>query len=250
MCAALLSMASPALAQNAADAYYDPAVMAAARTALKSSHGAQINSLLLGERFEFLSNDGEPLAVWEGQGWIGGDAQKLWLKTEGEYDVDGGRLEEAELQALYSRAVSAFWDLQVGLRHDVRPTPSRTYLAMGVQGLARYWFEFDAQLFLSEAGNLSARLEAEYDFLLTQRLILQPRIEVNASFSADEEIAVGSGLSTTDVEVRLRYEIKREAAPYIGVSWSRAFGDTADAIRTNGKDSDQLSWVAGFRFWF
>lgn len=250
LCAALLLSASASFAQNAADAYYDPAAMAKARAALKVSHGGQINSLILGERFEYHSNEGDPLAVWEGQGWIGGDQQKLWLKTEGEYDVDDGRFEDAELQALYSRATNAFWDFQIGLRQDFRPNPSRTYLTVGAQGLARYWFELDAQLFLSNKGDLSARLEAEYEFLLTQRLILQPRVELNAALSDDNDIGVGSGLSTAEAGLRLRYEVNRETAPYVGVSWNRAFGGTADAVRAEGQESGQLSWVAGFRFWF
>lgn len=242
--------ASPTLAQNAADAYYDPAEMAKARAALKSGHGSQINTLILGERLEVHSNDGDPLTVWEAQGWIGSDIQKLWFKTEGEYETDEGRFEEAEVQALYSRAVNAFWDLQAGLRHDIKPDPSRTYAVIGAQGVAPYWFELDGQLFLSNEGDISARLEAEYEFRLTQRLMLQPRIELNAALSDDEDIGMGSGLSTTEAGLRLRYEITREFAPYVGVSWNRAFGKTEDFIRAEGEDSDQVSWVAGIRFWF
>ena len=224
--------------------------MAEARNSLKSSHGSQISALFLGERLEYHSNDGDPLVVWEAQAWVGGDIQKLWFKTEGEYETDDGRFEEAEFQALYSRAVSSFWDLQAGVRYDIEPDPSRTYLVVGAQGLAPYWFELDGQLFLSDQGNLSARFEAEYEFRLAQRLLLQPRIELNGAFSDDEEIGVGSGLSTAEIGLRLRYEITREFAPYVGVSWNRAYGKTADFIRAEGEDSSQFSWVAGIRFWF
>lgn len=243
-------VAPPVFAQNAADGYYDPAEMTEARDALKSSHGSQVNTLILVERLEYQSNDGDWLAAWEAQGWVGGDTQKLWFKTEGEYQAEEGRFEEAEVQALYSRAISPFWDLQAGVRHDIKPDPSRTYAVIGAQGLAPYWFEIDGQLFLSDEGNLSARLEAEYEFQLTQRLTLQPRIELNGAFSDDEEIGVGSGLSTAEAGLRLRYEISREFAPYIGISWNRAFGKTKDFIRAEGQDSDQFSWVAGIRFWF
>ena len=242
--------ALPVLAQNAADAYYDAAEMQKARAALKSSHGGQVASLILGERFEYQSNEGDSLTVWEGQGWIGTDEHKIWFKTEGEYENEENRFEEAEVQGLYSRAISPFWDLQFGLRHDVDPEPSRTYAVIGAQGLAPYWFELDGQLFVSEEGDVSARLEAEYELRFTQRLQLQPRIEVNAAFSSDEEIGVGSGLSTVAAGFRLRYEVDRQLVPYIGVSWSEAFGGTKDYVRDEGGDAGQVSWVAGIRFWF
>lgn len=247
---ALICLARPVIAQHAADEYFDPAEMAKVRAALSKSHGEQIHTFVTAERLEYQSNDGDSLTVWEGQGWIGGDEQKFWFKTEGEYENDDSGFEEVELQALYSRAISPFWDLQMGLRHDFKPKPTRTYGVIGAQGLAPYWFELDGQLFLSEKGDLSLRLEAEYDFRLTQRLMLQPRIEVNAAFSEDEDIEQGSGLSTADVGLRLRYEIIRQFAPYIGVSWSRAFGDTADFVREEGGSRSQTSWVAGVRLWF
>lgn len=245
----MLSAAS-ALAQQAADAYYDSTEMAKARARLKADHGNQINSLIIGERLEYQSGEGNPLTVWEGQGWIGRDLQKLWIKTEGEYNVEDGEFEEAELQALYSRAISPFWDLQAGLRHDIKPNPSRTYAVLGAQGLAPYWFELDGAFFLSDEGDASVRFEAEYEFRFTQRLILQPRVELNAAFSDDEDIGVGSGLSTVQAGLRLRYEVRREFAPYIGVSWNRAFGETKDFKQAAGEDAGELSWVAGLRFWF
>lgn len=239
-----------AFAQHAADAYYDPAEMAKARQMLKAKNGAQWNSLVLGERFEYHSNGGNALAVWEGQGWVGGDVRRLWFKTEGEYDTSEDRFEEAELQALYSQAVSPFWDLQLGLRYDITPDPSRTYAVVGLQGLAPYWFELDGALFLSDKGDVSTRIEAEYEFRFTQRLLLQPRVEINAAFSDDNAIGVGSGLSTLEAGLRLRYEIKREIAPYVGISWSQAFGGTKALRRSNNEGVDQVSFVAGVRFWF
>lgn len=237
-------------AQDAADTYYDPAEMAAAREALKSDHGGNVNSLVLGERLEYQPNDGDPAVVWDVQAWIGDDIGKLWFKTEGEYAVDEDHFDEAEVQLLYSRAVSPFWDTQVGIRHDVDPDPSRTYAVIGLQGLAQYWFELDGSLFLSDEGDLSVRFEAEYELRFSQRLILQPRLELNAAFSADEVIGVGSGLSTAQAGLRLRYEVKRKWAPYVGVSWSKAFGDTEGFRRLKGEDSSQFSFVAGVRFWY
>lgn len=116
--------------------------------------------------------------------------------------------------------------------------------------MAPYWFELDGALFLSDKGDLSARFEAEYEFRLTQQLMLQPRLELNAAFSDDAEIGVGSGLSTADAGLRLRYEVTREIAPYVGVSWTQSFGDTKEFQRLDGEDTSQVSFVAGLRFWF
>lgn len=244
-----LLFADLAVAQDAADAFYDPQAMAAARTALKEGHGNQVNSLFIAERLEYSSGDSEDAAVWEAQGWLGTDINKLWMKTEGEY-VQSEGFEEAEVQLLYSRAVSAFWDVQAGIRYDIEPTPNRAHLAIGALGLAPYWFEMDAALFLSEEGGLTARLEAEYELSLTQRLILQPRVELNLSADADEELGIGEGLFDSVAELRLRYEFRREFAPYIGVSWGGDFGGTADLVKKEGRDATGVSLVAGFRFWF
>ena len=248
--AACAGFASPALAWNAADAHYDPGEMAEARAELKSGHGGQIHALILGERLEYRSNEGDPLLILEGQGWVGGDLRKLWLKTEVEYETRERRVEKAEAQALYSRAITPFWDFQVGLRRDFRPDPSATYAVVGAQGLAPHWFEIDGQLFLSDGGDVSARLEAEYEFLLTQRLVLQPSIEIDVALSDDEDAGVGAGLSTAEAGLRLRYEVIREFAPYVGVSWERAFGDTRNFAEADGEDGERISWVTGIRLWF
>lgn len=248
--AASLLMVGEASAQDATNPQLDSPEMAAARARLKAGHGGQHNSLLLGERFEYLFGDEEETAVWEAQGWYGSDLNKLWLKTEGEYSFDESELEDAELQALYSRAVSPFWDLQTGLRYDDTPDASRSYWALGMQGLAPYWFEVDAALFLSDEGNLSSRLEAEYELRLTQRLILQPRLELNVAFSDDTELEIGSGVSGVELGLRLRYEIRREFAPYLGVAWSSAYGGTRDFIDASGGEPEQFSLIAGLRFWY
>ncbi|MGI9328343.1 MAG: copper resistance protein B [Pseudomonadales bacterium] len=243
-------LALAAATQAEVDVSHSAAEMAAARAAVKQHHGAQLHWMLLGERFELQTNEGDPAMVWEGQAWIGGDLQKFWLKSEAEYETEDTHLAELEIQALYSRAVTPFWDLQAGVRQDIKPKPSRSYGVIGLAGLAPYWFEVDAALFFSDESDVSVRLEAEYELRLTQRLLLQPRIELNGAFSADEEIGVGAGLGSVDFGLRLRYELAKEFAPYVGLRLSHALGDSADLRRAEGEDRNVFSLVAGVRFWF
>lgn len=204
---------------------------------------------LLLDRLERRWQEGRDLRVWDVQGWIGGDYDKLWLKSEGE-DRVGESTEQAEVQALYARLISPFWYLQAGVRYEERPSPSRTSLALGVQGLAPYWFDVEATAYLSEKGKLSAGFEAEYDLLFTQRLILQPRVETTFAGSAEEERGVGRGFNNVELGLRLRYEIRRQFGPYIGVTWSRKLGDTADLARQAGEEVTERAVVAGLRIWF
>lgn len=200
------------------------------------------------DQFESRQTDGEDPRVWNAEGWIGRDLQKFWFKTEGERV--GGETEEAEVQLLYGRAVAPFWDFQAGWRRDLRPKPTRDWLALGFQGLAPYWFEVDAALFLGEDGRTGARLDAEYEILFTQRLVLTPELEVNLYGKDDPAVGVGSGLSDMELGLRLRYEIRREFAPYIGVNWTRKFGATADLARAEGADTSDVQWLVGVRAWF
>jgi len=205
-------------------------------------------SMVLIDQLEIRSTDGPDPFVLDGQLWIGKDLNKLWIKTEVER-VDG-ETEEAELQALYSRAIAPYWDAQIGWRRDFRPKPERDWLAIGVQGLAPYFFEVDAALFIGESGRSAARLEAEYEFMFSQRLILSPEIEVNFYGKDDPAIGIGSGLSDIELGLRLRYEIRREFAPYVGINWSRKYGQTADYAKTAGNDIKDTQIVAGVRIWF
>lgn len=193
------------------------------------------------------TDSGQPL-VWEGQGWIGKDLSKFWFKFEGERLE--GRTEEMEVQALYSMAIDPFWDLQLGLRHDTQPGPNKDWAVIGVQGLAPYLFETDLALFIDDSGNTALRLEAEYELLFTQRLILSPEIEINLYGQNDPDRGVGSGLSDIEAGLRLRYEIKRELAPYVGINWRKLFSNSADFARAEGESTDDLSLVLGVRFWF
>lgn len=242
--------ASPQRGWSAADEYWGPAAMARARHNVQKEHGASKTYFVQGDRLEYRTNGGEPLFLWDAQGWWGGDRNKIWLKTEGEYSFEEDAFEEAEVQALWSRAISTFFDVQAGVRHDFLPGDDRTYGVVGVQGLAPYWFEVDAALFVSDDGDVSARIEAEYELLLTQRLILQPRTELTFAAQDVAEYGVGSGLSSAELGARLRYEIKREFAPYIGIDWTRSVGTTADFVRADGDDPSGVSFVAGLRLWF
>jgi len=188
--------------------------------------------------------------VLDAQLWVGYDLNKFWLKTEVEQFE--GDTEEVEVQALYSRAIAPYWDLQTGLRRDTYPESEleRNWLVLGFEGLAPYFFEIDASVFIGENGRSAARLEAEYEFMFTQRLVLSPEVEVNLSGKDDPALGLGTGLTDVEAGLRLRYEIKREFAPYIGVNWAGKFGKTADYAKAAGKETSETQFVTGVKFWF
>jgi copper resistance protein B len=202
------------------------------------------------DQLEYRKQDGNDLIVWEGQGRIGNDENKLTLKTEGEYVRNADLFENAETQLLYQRMISDFFDAQIGVRHDIKPDPSRTFGVIGINGLAPQWFETDASFFVSHKGDTALRLEAEYDILFTQRLVLEPSAEFNIAFSDDKKTGVGSGFSDVELGLRLRYEITREFAPYIGINWERKLGKTSDFASEEGEDTNVFSLVAGIRLFF
>lgn len=234
---------------HAADAMWGEAAMTGARAMLLHENGGMRSTAVIIDRFEAGLGDSEEGWLWDAAGWTGGDINRFWWKSEGEGDFDGEI--EGEVQALYSRAVTPFWDVQAGVRQDFREDgESPTHLVVGVQGLAPHWWEVDAAAFLSTGGDLTARVEAEYDQRITQRLILQPRIEVEASASDVPELGLGSGLTHVEAGLRLRYEIAREFAPYVGVEWSRDLGGTADLTRAMGGEPEHTRFVIGLRAWF
>lgn len=204
-----------------------------------------IYALTAADRLEY--QESPQHLLWDMQGWIGGDVNKFWWKTEGEHG-DGNTA--ANLLALYSRAVSPYFDLQMGVRQDFGTPNDRTYAAFGVQGLARQWIETDVTLLLAEDGDLSVDIEAEYDLYLTQRWVLQPRLALNAGTGTDAQLALGSGLRAMSLDLRLRYEWQRKFAPYVGVSWTNLFGDTRDAVVGTGREVSEFGALAGLRFWF
>jgi len=199
------------------------------------------------------SPEAQPV-VFDGEAWYGGDFDRLWLKAAGELGTSEGQRDvEVALQALYSRAVTAFWNLQAGVRVDHRTEDggaTRPRLAVGVEGLARYWFEVEAFAFVGEDGDVTGTLEASYDMLLTQRLVLEPEVEISLASEAIPESGLGSGFTEGEFGLRLRYEVRREFAPYIGWSWERAFGETADLVGARGEDGTEGTFVAGFRWWY
>ena len=234
---------------HAADRIFGPAEMAAAREQLREEHGDIETSKVLIDQAEVKLRNGRDGYAWDAQAWYGGDIDKLWIKTEGEGEFRD-KVEKAEVQALWSHAIDPWFDLQLGVRHDFRPDPERTYLVAGVQGLAPYWFEVDGALFLSNKGDLSARFEGEYDLRITRQLILQPRAELEVALQDVPEIGMGSGISSAEIGARLRYEITPQFAPYVGLEYERVFGATADFTRARGEKPGGFSFLLGVRIWF
>lgn len=234
---------------HAADVIYNADEMKQSRDELRREHGAINSSMILFDLAEYIVHEGKNSYRWEGEAWSGGDINRFVLKYEVKGEL-GGSVDDAEFQAVYSRAVSPFWNLQAGIRYDVKPDPSRGYLVLAVEGLAPYWFKVTGAGFVSNKGEVRARLEASYDQRITQRLILQPRIEANLSAQNIPSLGVGAGVSNIELGARLRYEIQREFAPYIGVEWVRQFGESASFVRANGGQVSDPHFVAGIRFWF
>jgi copper resistance protein B len=213
-----------------------------------AAHDQAINSYVLFDQLEWQNADEGRALNWDATAWIGRDLDRLWLRTRGEHE--GGRTANAEIEALWGHAFTRWWNLLAGVRQDPHPGPSQTWGAFGVQGIAPYKFDVEATVYLGESGQTAARFEAAYELLFTNRLILQPLVELNLHGKDDPRRSVGSGLSTSELGLRLRYELRREFAPYVGVTWNRKWGDTADFARMNGEDVDETRWVAGFRIWF
>jgi len=234
---------------HAAERYYSPEAMAAARAQLAREHGGGTAWKVMLDQAEVRPTAGDDGYAWEGEAWYGGDINRLVLKSEGE-GAFGGDLHAAEVQALYSRTISAYFQLQAGVRHDFEPGPSRSYAVVGFEGLAPYWFELEGAAFLSEKGDASARLEGSYDLRLTQRLILQPQGELNLAAQDVPELGLGAGFTSAEIGLRLRYEFRQEFAPYVGVAYERQLGETAKFTRMAGDDVEEARLVLGVRAWF
>ena len=213
----------------------------------------KVYSLVLFDLLEYQHTGAENPVTWDMLWWIGGDFTRLWIKSEGAHSTTVGS-GDVEVQALFSRLFAPFWEWQAGLRLDIRygagAARTRVLAVVGLEGLAPYWFEMEPSVFVSQDGDISARVTTTYDMFVTQRLIAQPRIEVNAAVQDVPEFGVGSGLNDLDLGFRLRYEIRREYAPYVGISWLRRFAGTADLARLGGKAVSDLAAVGGLRVWF
>ncbi|MFK4751328.1 copper resistance protein B [Oceanobacter antarcticus] len=202
---------------------------------------------ILGDRLEYQEDSDS--TVYDVQAWYGTTYDRFVIKAEG--DIADGTLEESSTDLLWGHALNAYFDTQLGVRLDqYNEGKDRQWLAFGVQGLAPYWFELDVTAYVGDDGRTALSAEAEYELLLTQKLILQPRAELNLYGKDDAENGLGSGLSDLAVGLRLRYEFSRQFAPYIGVEWTDTYGDTADYRRAAGEDTSDTQFVAGLRFWF
>ncbi|WP_240600544.1 copper resistance protein B [Solilutibacter silvestris] len=231
-----------------------PPLTDADRAAATPPHGGHdmmdnaVHSYLLLNRLETWNDKPGRGVAWEGKGWIGTDLNRVWLRSEGERV--SSHTQAASTEVLYGRSVLPWWNAVAGVRHDSSPGAGQSFAAFGVRGLAPQKFEIEATAYVGQRGQTAARFEAEYELLLTNRLILQPLVEVNAYGKDDRLRGIGSGLSTAEAGLRMRYEFTRQFAPYIGVTREQSFGHTADFRRQADKRSGQARFVAGFRIWF
>jgi copper resistance protein B len=210
-------------------------------------HDSAVHYYVLFDQLEFQAGDGTGWS-WDTRGWIGRDVNRFWFRTEGE--AEDGQLSEAQAHALYGRAIHRWWDIVAGVRQDFRPGPGRTWAAIGIQGLAPHWFELEATAYIGESGRTHFRVETEYELLLTNRLVLQPLVELEIFGKSDPERQIGAGLSSLETGLRLRYEIRREFAPYVGVTWHRKFFGTADFAEADGEETGSTRVAVGLRVWF
>lgn len=203
---------------------------------------------VLFDQLEWRNSDAGDAAAWDARASYGGDYSKTLIKTEGEYVQD--EIADARVELLWDRVFSRWWSAQVGVREDFGVGPSRSWIAMGVEGLAPYWFDIEATLYVGDEGRTAMRFNVEYDLLITQRLVLRAEMEGNLYGKADPELQLGSGMSNLEVGLRLRYEIRREFAPYIGVAWQKKFAGTADYAQAAGSNISDVQAIAGLRVWF
>lgn len=212
------------------------------------SHGASTHAFWLVDQLEASDSNNGTETHWEGSGWVGSDLNRLWLRSEGR--AQNSTVERGQIEALYGKPVLPWWDVVAGVRHDFGDGPNRTWAAFGLQGTAPYFFELEATAYIGESGRTALSFTAEYDMLLTNRLILSWEAEANAFGKTDEELLIGSGLSTVEFGLRLRYEITRQFAPYVGYVQEWSYGATADLRELHQRPVDEHRWVAGVRLWF
>jgi copper resistance protein B len=213
-----------------------------------SVHDDAVHSYVLFDQLELQARHGITAGSWDNRGWIGRDVNRFWFRTEGE--ASDGDIEDTQAHALFGRAIHRWWDVVIGVRQDFRPGPARTWAAVGIQGLAPYWFEVEATAYIGESGRTHFRVETEYEVLVTNRLIFQPLVELEIYGKSDPERGIGTGLSSGEAGLRLRYEIRREFAPYVGVMWNRKFFGTADFAKAAGEDTSGTRFAMGVRVWF
>ncbi len=213
-----------------------------------AAHDTGLNYFVLFDQLEWQSLDGGDSGAWDTKGWVGGDRNRFWFRTEG--DVRDAEFAATQTHVLVGRSIARWWDIVAGIRQDVRPGPAQTWAAVGIQGIAPYWFDVQATGYVGASGRTHVRVETEYDLLLTNRVVLQPMLETEIYGKSDPEHHFGAGLATLDVGLRLRYEIRREFAPYAGLVWSRKFFGTADLAEAAEETPAGWRLAMGVRTWF
>ena len=206
------------------------------------------NKLILFDELEAQDADDGDVLNWDARAWAGHSLNKLWVRSEGERK--SSTTERADVELMWGHTIGRWWDVVSGVREDFRPGPSQGWAAFGVQGLAPYRFDLEATAYIGDGGRTSARFKAEYELLITNRLILQPLVELDWYGQEDTVRGIGSGLSTAQTGLRLRYEFRREVAPYVGLEHERTFGGTADQARAAGSDTRDTRLLVGIRLWF
>lgn len=228
-------------------------ILAVASTGHAQLGEPRIYSKFMAEQFEYaFNNDANPL-VWDVTAWAGGDVNRFNFQSEGEMPTVGVSV-EGDIELFYSRLVAPFWEFLIGVKGDLVASPEDTrgrgHLAVGIAGMSRQLFEFAPTLYVSQEGDVSFDLEIRHDLFITQRLIAETKLETGVAVQSVPEFGVGKGFNNLELGLRLRYSIVREFAPYIGVSWERSFGETADLKEAEGGMKSDVRGVAGIRFWF
>ena len=238
----------PIPGDHPADAYFAPARMARARAEL-AKEGTWSGSALMVDELEYRARSGRDGFAWKAGGWIGGDLDRLVIDSAGEGDL-GGAVERAEVRAVWRHALDPWFNLEAGVRHDFRPGPQRTYAVAGIEGLAPYWFELEGQVLVSNKGDVHLRVGGSHDWRLSGPLLIQPEAELNLALQDVPELGIGAGAERLELGARLRYEVRPEFAPYLGVHWERSLGATAGHLRASGEAASGVSAVVGIRAWF
>ncbi|MEO6715852.1 MAG: copper resistance protein B [Novosphingobium sp.] len=240
--------APPVATDYAADRVFPADRMEPSRAALLDEGRFNTSTLKI-DRLEYRAMDGRDGYAWEAEAWTGGDIDRFVLATNGEGEF-GHKPETFEASALWRRAITPYFNLELGARHDFRPSPQRTYAVAGISGLAPYWIEVQGHLMISNKGDVHARIEAEHDMRLTQKLILQPAVEINIAMQDVPDLKIGGGVEKIELGARLRYQVNRKLAPYLGVHWERKLGGTADFAQAEGERVSGVSLLFGIRTWF
>lgn len=238
----------PFPADHAADALFERGVMTRARAAMMDESRFRTTALMI-ERLEYRAHRGKDGYRIEGAAWTGGDIDRAVLALDAQGTFGEGA-ESVEIDAYWRHAIDPWFNLQLGARHDLRPDPERSYALLGIEGLLPYWIEAEGQLFVSNKGDVHLSATVSHAIRVTQRLVVEPEIELDIAIQDVPELRIGAGLDTLELSARARYELARNFAPYVGVAWERKLGGSADYARLGGEKPSAVSFVVGLRTWF